>query len=267
MKPISELSAVLFVSLAGTALGQCTVTKPNYDLIALEGQVAPGGTNGETFASFGPPQIGKLDDVSFVATIGPVGFQRDGLWATLDGVLTPIAIEGDPVPGRPGLIYVDVGADDNEHVHGDDGVIAFVAELEDVNTTVSGGKDGLFVRRLDSTGTAQTVVAEYVVGDDAMLQPTASPDEIVRGVEGIDVGAGGSVGAVVLVTSTGADGRAIEFGASGVRRQIAFGNLSSTPGVTNPTNFFGTSYVSSIAQPVHVASPASLLLRLSLSPL
>lgn len=89
-------------------------------LIAREGDIAPGADDGTVISSLGSPQINNLGFLSFVSTITSPGdaSARTALYAGYPGNIKLIASNGDTLPGLPvgqfvvaGRCHVPAGAD------------------------------------------------------------------------------------------------------------------------------------------------------------
>jgi hypothetical protein len=112
--------------------------------VALEGQIAP-GTGDATFTDFDEPMVNTANQVAFLAAYtGPgAGFF---LWNA--GVLSPIAVTGQVVPGVGTFTQTSLGGDDLDTQDGpafnNRGTVAFV-----INSISGNTKAAVFQKRLN----------------------------------------------------------------------------------------------------------------------
>ena len=81
------------------------------ELVAREGDQAPGATSGQIYQEFGPHVLNANSDSAFIAhTRGPDGTNRNGIWkAEVGHDPEPIAFFGLPAPGtEPGVAFDSV---------------------------------------------------------------------------------------------------------------------------------------------------------------
>jgi len=95
-----------------SAQGACTPPPPtsppayDYEVIAIEGMQAEGMPAGTPFdAFFATLSIDADLGVLFAAHVDALPEESQGLWQYADGVTTPVALAGDPLPGYPDLAF------------------------------------------------------------------------------------------------------------------------------------------------------------------
>lgn len=113
-------------------------------LMVRSGDVAPGPTT--TFVGFLEPLICDAGDVVFVADLDGT-LPYEGLWRIVDGVVSPIALIGNVIPGMKPFTFDSIS---ERPLLSRDGVIVFAADIEgpDVtnanNRTVWAVEDGVY---------------------------------------------------------------------------------------------------------------------------
>lgn len=109
-------------------------------VVLRKGDAAPNVPAGSVFANFASPLFNASNDFAFQATIsGPnvTTLNNDGIWIKQDGVLKPIALEGNAAPGLgDGALFNSF----SELAMNANGQIAFFATLTGIG--VSGDIDG-----------------------------------------------------------------------------------------------------------------------------
>src|ERR1041385_3521011 len=119
--------------------------------VALYGQLAPGFTSGH-FSDFGEASVNASGDMAFYAWVDVGGFQNSGIFAVLGGVLTPIALQGQPLPDGSGRKFLAAFSAPKIN---DNGTIVFSAQF--TPGTVTTNYRGIFEY---SAGTLQGVFDE-----------------------------------------------------------------------------------------------------------
>jgi len=114
-------------------------------LTGTDGFYGPGLGTGIKFASFHTddelfcnPVMNNRGDIVFRATITGTGITADndkGLWLYQNGRLAPLAREGDPVPGMPGVYFDEVSEWAPEPVICDAGKVLFYGFLQGAGIT------------------------------------------------------------------------------------------------------------------------------------
>ena len=133
--------------LLGSVSGAQPTTGPSRPvaLTGTDGFYGPGLGTGIKFASFHTddelfcnPVMNNRGDIVFRATITGTGITADndkGLWLYQNGRLAPLAREGDPVPGMPGVYFDEVSEWAPEPVICDAGKVLFYGFLQGAGIT------------------------------------------------------------------------------------------------------------------------------------
>jgi hypothetical protein len=133
-----------FVAVLITAM-QVSVWGQSPDGIALTGDVAP-GTGGARYASFSPPSINSQGAIAFTAGLSG-GTALRGIFKSEKGVIHPIALEGQPVPGMASAAFWSFGQPSINQ----SGDLAFVATVRSHDTSQNQGvffRSGALIQKL-----------------------------------------------------------------------------------------------------------------------
>ena len=214
-------------------------TPENLQLLAQEGQPAPGTEPGTVFDAFNP--VGGFEFKSPIAPNGEVAFRalvrgpgvvsnnnRSGIWAGTPGNLQLIARQGDPAPGtEAGTVFNEI---DQVFAYNDGGA-AFYASLR--GPSVDGSNDyGIWSGRANNV---QLVVREASVAPDLPAGSTVNAGGIATVGGPISINSQGKV-AFLAVTSTLTDANrtTVYAGAPGAVKVIARAGQPA-PGVPGAT--------------------------------
>ena len=130
------------------------------EAVALVDQPAPG--TGGSFMSFGtPPSINDSGDVAFTGRYGLSG-SSTGIFVASGGVITPVALQGDPAPGTGGAFSLFEGVSINNA-----GEIAFRGAstlIDGIFLHSSGGIEPVALQGEQAPGTAGGLFGQFQPG-------------------------------------------------------------------------------------------------------
>jgi len=109
-------------------------TRGDIRVVVLRGQPAPGFIGGR-FAAFGGVSVNTLGDMAFPALVDVGRLQSGAIFAVLAGVLTPIALQGQPLPDGSGRTFLAAFSAPKIN---DNGTIVFSANFTPGTTNTRG---------------------------------------------------------------------------------------------------------------------------------